>query len=58
MKEKNYIVYSPKFANKLIKMGFTMVESKVNYNNPKYYVYYFKPEEGLVDAIERMKAQQ
>lgn len=58
MKEKNYIVYSPNFANKLIKMGFTMVERRVNYNNPKYFVYYFKPEEGLIEAVENLKSQQ
>ena len=55
MKEKDYIVYNPKIAGALMRKGFTMVKSKINYKNPKYYVYYFKPEEGLIEAIEEMK---
>ena len=48
---KNFIVYSMRVANALIRKGFEMIGSRVNYKNPKYMVYLFEDTQELRNAV-------
>lgn len=54
-KTKNFVVYSLKLANSLIKKGFEIKGSGINIQNPKYTVYFFEDTEQLRAAVNEFK---
>ena len=55
---KNFIVYSMRVANALIRKGFEMIGSRVNYKNPKYMVYLFEDTQELRNAVQSLAYQE
>lgn len=51
---KPYVVYSMRVANALIRKGYEMIGSRVNYKNPKYLVYLFEDTQELRQAVQQL----
>ena len=49
---KDYTVFNINLAHELIKKGFKLTGKQLNRNNPKFFVYYFQEEEGLIEAVK------
>ena len=52
---KNYIVYNLQLAHLLANKGFKLVGTGINYNNPKFKVFYFEDTPELHEAVKELK---
>lgn len=53
--KSSIIVYSTKLAAKLCQLGYTIVNTAPNHNNPNLKVYFFLNQPGIKEAIEQYK---
>lgn len=51
---KDYAIFSLRVANILANKGFKIINSRVNYKDPKYMVYYFEDTPALRNALEKL----
>lgn len=49
------IVYNTKLAAKLCQLGYIIINTAPNRNNPHFKVYYFLNQPGIKEAIDKYK---
>lgn len=49
---KTYTIFTVRLASKLQDMGFKLVGTGINFQQPKYKVFFFEDSEALRDALK------
>lgn len=54
---KKCLVYTLKLANQLVELGYEIIETSINTNNPKYKVFFFEDTPEIRAEIKRLTAK-